>query len=107
MSDSLHGKCSRCGERADRIASGMPECDPCWNWRKLDYPAASHWAKVAAEFLSNVDMYDYMTYLPACGLTREEATLMITAAAKVRDHSDAIKKGPPHVVAKRAASTPE
>lgn len=89
-----HGACSRCGNLADKTSSGMSECWPCWNWRKLDLPAAQHWAPAAEVFLSNVDMYDVMTYLPACGLTQEEMGVMLKAARKVLDHSTTVLKGP-------------
>jgi hypothetical protein len=81
-----YGTCG-CGKPADKFSSGQRECWGCWNYRKLDGPAARHWAKVAREFLSNVDFYDYSKYLPACGLTPAEIETMIVAAAKVRDHS--------------------
>lgn len=59
-------KCQRCGIESDTVSthSGVDECSACWNYRKLDFPAAQHWHKVAAEFLSNVDLYDMQTYLP-------------------------------------------
>lgn len=58
-----HGTCG-CGRPADKTSSGSPECWGCWNWRKLDGPAARHWAKVTTDFLSNVDAYDYLTFMP-------------------------------------------
>lgn len=59
-------KCQRCGIESDTVAthSGVEECQGCWNHRKLNAPAAQHWAEVARTFLSNVDTYDMMTYLP-------------------------------------------
>jgi hypothetical protein len=59
-------RCQRCGQTDVSVAthSGVEECSGCWHHRKLDAPAASHWAKVSKEFLSNVDMHDMMTYLP-------------------------------------------
>ncbi len=84
---SEHGTCATCGSPADKTSSGLPECWPCWNWRKLDGPAARHWARVATEFLSNVDMYDVTKFLPACGLTEDEIGVMLATARKVRDHS--------------------
>lgn len=88
---SIDANCARCGRPADKWSSNVPECSPCWYRRKLDLPAAQHWAKVAAEFLSNVDMYDLMTYLPACGLSEDEMRTMLHAARKVLEHSEAVK----------------
>lgn len=79
-----------CGRYADKYSSGTPECWPCWNRRKLDLPAARHWAEVGEAFLSNVDFYDLTKYLPACGLTQDEMVTMIESAKKVRDYSKAL-----------------
>ena len=38
-------RCSSCGGPADKFSSGTPECWPCWNWRKIDGPAARYWVK--------------------------------------------------------------
>lgn len=95
MSATTLGMCSECGTRpADKISSGSPECWNCWSIRKLDLPAAQHWARVAEEFLSNVDFHDLTAYLPSCGMTKEEMTTMITCAKKVRDHSKALVDNP-------------
>jgi hypothetical protein len=91
--------CAYCGARNESVSthSGILECGKCWDYRKMDRPAALHWAKVGEEFLSNVDMYDWMYYFDKCGLTRDEAVTMIGAAQKVRDHSKAlVEKGPEH-----------
>jgi hypothetical protein len=91
--------CAYCGARNESVSthSGILECGKCWNYRKMDRPAALHWAKVGEEFLSNVDMWDVTSYLPACGLTTDEMHTMIRAARKVRDHSKAlVEKGPEH-----------
>jgi hypothetical protein len=93
-------KCQRCGQGDKDVSmhSGVYECGGCWTYRKLDEPAASHWAKVAAEFLSNVDVYDMTVYLQKCGLTKEEGYQMIGAAQKVLDYSQKlVKDGPEHV----------
>jgi len=92
-------KCQRCGVEDDtvRTHSNVEECSKCWDYRKLDRPAALHWAKVGAEFLSNVDMYDIMYYLPKCGLTKEEMHTMLNAAKKVQDYSQKlVDHGPEH-----------
>jgi hypothetical protein len=48
-------------------------------------------------FLSNVDMYDIMNYLPDCGMTKEEMHTMLTCARRVEVHSRYLKeKGRPH-----------
>ena len=78
---------------AEKRMSGTPICWAHWNWVKLNEPAARHWARVAEEFLSNVDMYDVTKFLPACGLTEEQMGTMIDSARKVRDHSIEVLKG--------------
>jgi len=84
--DCAHG----CGRRADKYSSGTPECWQCWNRRKLDLPAATHWAEAADKFLSNVDAYDLTKYLPACGLSEDDVRVMLESAIRVRDHSRAL-----------------
>lgn len=78
------GTCG-CGKPADKFSSGVPECWGCWNWRKLDGPAARHWARVSEEFLSNVDAYDLTKFLPAA-LGDERGVDMIIAARDLRDY---------------------
>lgn len=66
LATKVERKCSRCGhyDETTTTHSSVEECSGCWHHRKLDAPAARHWAKVAQEFLSNVDAYDMLTYLP-------------------------------------------
>lgn len=95
-------RCGYCGRQNEsvRMHSGIYECQLCWDYRKLDRPAALHWAKVTSRdegFLSNVDMYDFMDYFPKCGLTRDEAETMIVAAQKLERYSRfAREHGPEH-----------
>jgi len=83
--------CNYCGTEGDDSMigyhSGSWECQPCWDWRKLDGPAARHWAKVTTEFLSNVDMHDVMTFLPAAVGNKEKAYTMIEAARDLMYYS--------------------
>jgi hypothetical protein len=79
--------CAYCGGPAGRYHSGVLECQSCWDWRKLDGPAARHWARVGAEFLSNVDMYDLTRYFAKCGLDEDEAGVMLRAARKLAEAS--------------------
>lgn len=65
----------------------MAECQRCWDWRKLDGPAARHWAKVAETFLSNVDTYDYIHYLPAALGDDQRGVEMIKAAWDLMHYS--------------------
>lgn len=51
--------------QAERYWNGAPVCWPCWNWNKLDRPAAKHWADTLGEALAKLDMHDISTYLPA------------------------------------------
>jgi hypothetical protein len=105
-------KCAYCGTENDTVAthSNVEECSLCWNYRKLDRPAALHWAQVAREFLSNVDTHDMMTYLPASlkdakngkgepvNVTWDQ---LLCGAQAVMLHSDRLLiEGPPHMWAK-------
>ena len=78
---------------AERVQSGTPICWQHWYWVKLNLPAATHWKRVGEEFLSNVDMWDLMSYLPACGLTQEEMTIMLKGAEKVVEFSKRVVEG--------------
>lgn len=84
---TINEPCWNCGNPADKYSSGNPECWPCWNWRKMDFPAASHWAKVAEGFLSNIDLYDLSKFLPACGLSKEEIQATFDSVIRILDHS--------------------
>ena len=78
--------CAYCGGPSNKVSSGVSNCWRCWNWRKLDGPAARHWLKVSGEFLSNVDPYDYMTFMPKrVGLEQDEFDDVIKAAHKIYD----------------------
>jgi len=100
--EGQYQRCGYCGRRnaSVRTHSGIEECSQCWDYRKLDRPAALHWAKVTSReegFLSNVDMYDFMDYFPKCGLSKEEAMTMIGAAQKLERYSRYAKEnGPEH-----------
>lgn len=86
-------RCAYCGieEGSDgaivEMHSGTYECTKCWYWRKLDGPAARHWAQVAVDFLANVDLYDVTKFFPAAGLTSEETGVMLDAARKLADYA--------------------
>jgi hypothetical protein len=84
------GTCNFCGHPAEKFQSGIPTCWRCWYLRKMDFPAAEHWAKTAALFLSNVDTYDFLSYFSACGLTKDEAMQMLLNAKKVLEHSRSV-----------------
>lgn len=96
----MNEKCAYCGETDETVAthSGTLECSRCWTYRKLDRPAALHWAKASKEFLSNVDMYDWMTYLTKrAGNTQQEVSTMLKAATKVELESRyLVEHGPEH-----------
>ena len=89
-------KCAYCGTEGDySYHSGVRECPSCWDYRKLDGPAARHWATMSEGFLSNVDFYDLMKYFPKCGLSSDEAYVMLKAARKVKLMSEyLVKHGP-------------
>lgn len=92
-------KCAYCGETNEsvRTHSSILECRKCWDYRKMDRPASLHWEKVAREFLSNVDMWDIGTFLPVCGMTQDQAAVMLHAANLVLARSAALNKfGPEH-----------
>jgi len=47
------GPCSHCGNPAQKISSGTPECWKCWNWRKIDSSAAKYWVKGIDSLFNN------------------------------------------------------
>lgn len=49
------GYCARTFPFIVRHHSGVRECGDCWNWRKLDGPAARYWTKAIANLFSNDD----------------------------------------------------
>jgi hypothetical protein len=80
--------CAYCGKTGDESVvgyhSGSYECGSCWNWRKLDGPAARHWFKAAAMFASNVDMHDLATFMPErAGVTADEFRAAMEVANKI------------------------
>jgi len=101
--ERLDMKCQRCGIENETVAthSGIEECSGCWNYRKLDLPAAQHWHKVAGQYLSNVDLHDMMNYLPAALQSDDKVdidyTQMLRAVQAVMVYSKRlIDDGPPH-----------
>jgi hypothetical protein len=60
-----HGNCYRCSTLTTGYHSGSYECGSCWNYRKLDRPAALHWHKTLLPLFSNIDFYDQTEYFPA------------------------------------------
>jgi hypothetical protein len=100
--------CAYCGAQNDTVAthSNVLECHLCWTYRKLDQPAAAHWAKVAKEFLSNVDVHDMTTFLPAALKDAKNGkgepvdvswSDLLNGAQAVMLHSERLlTDGPPH-----------
>lgn len=77
-----------CGKPADKYSSGRSECWDCWNWRKLDGPAARYWVeKINSLFELGPDMYDLMNYFPAAGLSKEEVKAGISMLDKLLEYS--------------------
>jgi hypothetical protein len=77
-----------CGKPTDKITSGAPECWDCWNWRKMDGPAARHWVVAATIAISNVDYWDTTEFMPKkVGLSEEEFLTFVKVARKIRDES--------------------
>jgi hypothetical protein len=69
--------------------SGSLECRGCWNWRKLDGPAARHWAPILKSMLSNVDYHDAMTFFPhTLGMPTEEFGKFIETLWKLHLNCD-------------------
>jgi hypothetical protein len=86
MNENTERKCAYCGSTDASVAqhSGIDECRKCWNWRKLDGPAAKHWFKASTMCLSNVDAYDSMTFMPQrVGLTPTEFNQALDAAEMI------------------------
>lgn len=67
-------KCAYCGtEGPHRDHSGVPECQDCWNWRKLDSGAARYWYILSLMVGSSTDAYDVTQFFPKqLGWTSEE-----------------------------------
>jgi len=104
-------RCQRCHVDDDTVAthSNVDECSRCWTYRKLDLPAAEHWARVAREFLSNVDLHDLTSFLPEAldrsDVLTDHAT-MLRAVRAVAEYSERLlKEGPPHVWREAADQT--
>jgi hypothetical protein len=58
-------KCAYCGNVGPhRYHSGVPECQPCWDWRKLDSPTARYWFILSRMVGSSVDTYDLTQFFP-------------------------------------------
>ena len=92
----LNEPCAYGGDHpAEKYMSGTPICWRHWNWVKLDLPAANHWAKVAKEFLSNVDMYDVLNFMPAAGLADHDFARVLEGAQKILAYSLEVQQGPP------------
>jgi hypothetical protein len=93
-------KCQYCGRRNSTVSmhSGVYECDKCWYFRKMDYPAAEHYAKTAKGFIEKVDLYDWTQYFPnRVGLTKEQMSIMLNAAGMVEATSRYfLDHGPEH-----------
>jgi len=47
------GPCNSCGNPAQKISSGIPECWRCWDYRKLHSPAVRYWTEVIPELFSH------------------------------------------------------
>lgn len=84
-------RCASCGAAPSESLdvsthSGVFECGRCWTWRKLDGPAAGHWNRAASKFLSNVDIYDCMTFMPErIGLDQDEFSALISMVRQIAD----------------------
>jgi hypothetical protein len=93
--------CDYCGKTESEVGevsyhSGSKECWPCWNWRKLDGPAASHWAPVFHLFYSNVDFHDLTKFFPqTLGLTQDETATLFDLMRRAEincDHALALRE---------------
>lgn len=65
------GRCNYCGLNWGATHSGSYECTACWDYRKLDRPAASHWRRVLLPVFSNIDMNDIIHFFPDSGTTAD------------------------------------
>jgi hypothetical protein len=102
-------RCGSCGIENETVQthSNHFECRGCWNHRKLDSPAAQHWAQAAKDFLLKVDAYDIMTYFPRALEDVKNGKgepvdvtwgQMLNAVQAVMLHSERVlKDGPYHV----------
>jgi hypothetical protein len=86
--------CDYCGKSETEVGevsvhSGALECWPCWNWRKLDGPAARHWGPIFKQFLSNVDYHDATKFFPdTLGISTEEFRTLIELVTKAHINCD-------------------
>jgi hypothetical protein len=88
-------KCAYCGtEGSHRIHSGVYECQDCWDWRKLNSPAARYWYILSRMVSSSVDTYDLLDFFPKeLGLSKDDIAafnrIISTMAAKTGEMATA------------------
>jgi hypothetical protein len=79
-----------CGAPTNRRHSGVWECQACWDWRKLNGPAARYWVeRINSLFEQGPDMYDYLHFFPKAGVTADEANQAFEVLFKILDYSKA------------------
>ena len=94
MSDTKIRLCEVCGKSEDEVGqidthSGVLECWPCWNWRKLNGPASTAWSKLTKEFFSTVDMHDLTNFFPkSCDLSSDEVKELFRLVRKIEIGAD-------------------
>jgi hypothetical protein len=87
-------KCAYCGtEGRHRDHSGVPECQPCWDWRKLISGPARHWYILSLMFLSDVDPYDIRAFFPgSVGFTTEDIATLQRLLNQLYDKTEELAK---------------
>lgn len=87
------GPCSYCGLNWGSTHSARYECGGCWDYRKLDRPAARHWAKVLLPLFSNIDFYDQTHFFPDAGA---DSSFLSDAQRVLLRSKLLLKHGPEH-----------
>jgi ribosomal protein L37AE/L43A len=79
-----------CGAPTNRCHSGVWECQDCWDWRKLDGPAARYWAERIPQLMEQgPDLYDQIHFFPKADVTQEEVTAAFDTLEKIFIYSKA------------------
>src|ERR1019366_271017 len=84
--------CGSCGTPGPwQTHSGMPECQDCWDWRKLDSNAARYYYKLSLMFLSSVDTYDVTSFFPTqLSLTKEDLGALNRIMKQIHEKTTAL-----------------
>jgi hypothetical protein len=87
-------KCAYCGNVGPhRYHSGVPECQPCWDWRKLDSLTARYWFILSRMAGSSIDTYDLTRFFPKkLGLSEEDIKAFNRVLVQMAKRTDEMAK---------------